>query len=381
MSQYAQHPEEGEWMAWIDGQLSPGETARMSNHCLNCRDCARTVSELQRAAAASARHANPLPAEFLRQSKAAFLAAIPKAEAAAVGSALVSPIASPSGLYTQLPRALWLASGLYFAVTFAAWVLWLSSGEWNYMTAAFGLPYKIFLGFAAAAGAALSYGASRQFEARHRLHSAWLLLGVASACRLLGTAAAAVPYLFPGNAFAALQGAGEFIAGPVALTALGFGLLDAYRAYRSAGLVAALTLTDWIVLGAGSLFTARHIAEVSGIVIAGVQKPALVMLNWLADPALLFVLAVAVPLRRIALAHNGNLVARCWAAMAAGVLLSFLSNLLLFFGNYGYLTWPLSSVYWLVWIPAYAAFTLGPAYQLAANGSPAAQPTLAAHSR
>ena len=205
-------------MAWIDGQLSPGETARMSNHCLNCRDCARTVSELQRAAAASARHANPLPAEFLRQSKAAFLAAIPKAEAAAVGSALVSPIASPSGLYTQLPRALWLASGLYFAVTFAAWVLWLSSGEWNYMTAAFGLPYKIFLGFAAAAGAALSYGASRQFDARHRLHSAWLLLGVASACRLLGTAAAAVPYLFPANAFAALQGAGEFIAGPVALT-------------------------------------------------------------------------------------------------------------------------------------------------------------------
>jgi hypothetical protein len=259
--------------------------------------------------------------------------------------------------------------------------LWIASGEWNYASAAFGLPFKIFLGFAAASAAAFDYISLHQFAPRHRLHSAWTLFLVASVCRLTGTFASAVPGFFPDGGFRSLVGAGEFIAGPVSLAALFFGLLFAYRAYQEAGMHASLKLQDWLILGAGALFTARHVSEVVSIVASGHSKPLIVMVNWLADPVLLFVLAAAVPLRRTALANNNNLVARCWSAMAIGAMLVFAGNFLQFLGNYGYLTWPLSTIVWLVWIPAYSALTLGPAYQLAANGEVAVQPALASNPR
>jgi hypothetical protein len=284
-------------------------------------------------------------------------------------------------MHRHLPYAVLAASSVYLLIMAAAWVLWIVSGEWGYASAAFGLPFKVFLVFAAASAAAFDYVSLRQFPPRHRLHSAWSLFLLASLCRAAGTIASTAPNFLPEGRFATLVSAGEFIAGPVSLAALFFGLVYAYRAYQYAGMAAPLKLQDWLILGAGSLFTARHLAEVAGILLSGHPKPVLVMLNWLADPVLLFVLAAAVPLRRAALAHNNNLVARCWGAMAMGAMWIFAGNFLQFLGNYGYLTWPANSVVWLVWIPAYSALALGPAYQLAANGEVAAQPSLASNTR
>ncbi|MEP7366648.1 MAG: hypothetical protein ABI972_25610 [Acidobacteriota bacterium] len=383
MSALKNHPPEGEWMAWIEGQLPPDQTARLSNHYLDCPLCSEMVGELRRALAVATRSAaRPLPPGFLNEAKAEFLRSLPATVKGvhAHKTSLAAP-ASQWGLYRQLPNAVWFAAGIYFLITLTAWALWISSGEWSYMTSAFGLPYTVFLGFSAAAAGALSYSASRQFDPRHSLHSAWLVLFVAAACRLLGTGVSVLPSLFPDAGLSAMEGGGQFIAGPISIVALGIGLLFARRTYKAAGFRAELEWGDWLILGVGLLFTARHVAEVTGILISGPSKPAIVMLNWLADPALLFVLAVAVPLRRVAFAHNNNLIARCWGAMAGGALLIFLGNLLLFLGNYGYLAWPYRSITWLVWIPAYAAFTLGPAYQLAANGELAAQPALAPNTR
>lgn len=381
MSNLGKHPTEGEWMAWLDGQLTPGESVVMSEHSSGCHACSEVVEGLRRASAAAPKPI-PVPPEFLRESKEQFLRALPAAlQPAPEPHPLATSVPGHSGVFRQLPGAIWLVCGLYFVITLGAWALWMTSGEWKYMIAAFGLPYKVFLIFTAASAAALSFYASRQFELRHRLHSAWLLLFAASACRAVGTVASALPTLVPDGPFRAMQSAGELIAGPISFVALGVALLYACRAYRSAGLKASMTIADWLVLAAGTLFTGRHIAEIAGILISGPSKPPIVMLHWLADPALLFILAVAVPLRRMALSHGGGAVAHCWGAIAAGALFTFVGNQLLFLGNYGYLAWPLSSVHWLVWIPAYAAFALGPAYQLSANGQLAERPSLSPQPR
>jgi hypothetical protein len=58
----------------------------------------------------------------------------------------------------------------------------------------------------------------------------------------------------------------------------------------------------------------------------------------------------------------------CGTAFAAGVFLVSLGVVIDRAGNWGYLSWPWSSIQWFVRLPSAAAFALGPAYQLEAIG-------------
>jgi len=349
----------------------------------------------------------PLPTEFLAGAKPDFVSALPFRlkrlpdegrvrgclGARLAGSVETAPEqvraavltlmgrSQASGLSGQTPYSIWFAALLYFAVTLMAWLLWIPSGDWSHASAAFGLPYKLFLTFTAVVGMVLAMIACRQFPDDHPLHAAWLLFSLSSGCRIVGAGIQTAAEVWSGLQKAAAMPAAEFAAGPLALVPLGCGLMLVYRAYRSVGLHTPLRLGDWMLLGLGSLFTIRHIAEIGGILLRGPSQPVLVVLSWLSEPAALFVLAAAVPLRRAAMAQGGGLIAAAWSAMAAGAMLGFFGNLLIFFRNYGYISWPLSTVSWLVWIPVYTAFALGPAYQLAANGALAEAPLTAPQQR
>ncbi|MBN8733341.1 MAG: hypothetical protein J0L64_22595 [Acidobacteria bacterium] len=395
-------------MALLDGELNPNDASRIASHTSRCAFCRRQINLLRQASERSRALARSLPAGLLAETKAGILEqvsgrlnALPSESAlrAALGERLslcgspeqvhaaiqtMTGTAHPSIALLQLPRFVWFAAALFGALALAAWTSWMAFGGWSpttpgdfaAMEAVFGAPYKLFLSLMAAAGMLLSFGAMRQFPRNHPLHAAWQVLGVSAACRLVGGVWVAAPWIVAGYGAPHYEAAGQFIAGPVSLCALGFGLLFAYRAYRSLGLTWTPRLADYAMLLAGALFTLRHLGQIAIIVWQGPLPALMVMLGWLSDPALLFTLVVAIPLRRIAAAQGGGLVAACWSAMAAGTLVTFLGNQMLFLETSFLLPWPYTSITWLIWIPAASAFTLGPAYQFAANAAPLARPHL-----
>ena len=397
-------------MALLDGELSPIDAGRVASHTSRCPSCRRQLNVLRQAAEQAKALGRPLPTGLMEETKAVIfeqvcgrLGALPSESAvrAALGERFSSRLsgspepvraaiqtmigaAHPSMALLHLPRFVWFAAGLFGALALAAWLSWMAFGGWSPTTAGdfapveavFGTPYKIFLSLMAVAGTLLSFGAMRQFPRHHPLHAAWQVLGVAAVCRLLGEVWVAAAWIVTRSGMRHYEAAGLFISGPVSLCALGFGLLFAFRAYRSLGLTWTPRLSDYALLIAGALFTLRHAGQIADIVWYGPLPQPMVMLGWLSDPALLFTLAVAVPLRRIAASQGGGLVAACWSAMAAGTMLTFLGNQLLFLETSLYLPWPYTSITWLIWIPAATAFTLGPAYQFAANASPLARPHL-----
>jgi hypothetical protein len=365
-------------MAWLEGQLTPGESAMMSAHASECPQCSQLAQELRSALAVTLKRPLPVPDRYLAEGRAALRQALVKRSGAA---SLPAALMREAGLYGRLPGALWIVAGVYFTVTVVAWGLWIGSGDWGYMAFAFGPSYKIFLGFVSGAAAVLSLQASRHFEGHGGLHAAWMFIGVASLARLSGTVVEAIAGQHPDNPFAVIDSAGQFIAGPAALVCLTVGLLYAYRAYLAAGLRFELRFGDWLVVAIGVLFTARHVTEVFWNLHAGAAYSFLMVINWLSDPVLLVALIAAVVLRRGALDSGGRFPSSCWAAVEGAVLLTFVGDFLIFIENFDFLLWPYSSVMWLVWIPVYCAYALGAAYQLAAIAAPAARPSLVHETR
>jgi hypothetical protein len=391
------HADEGELMALLDQELSPKQTELLQRHVGRCGRCQARLSELRQARWRVRSLIKPVPAEVLKElSDTAFaglqekLSSLPTESAirAAFGKGLSQRALRTSGelqaaIDTMLgsrhpapslrwmPQYVWFAAGLFGALALSTWLYWLSSGGWSettagdfrMMEAVFGKPYRLYLVLSALAATALSFGTMGQFPRKHPLHAAWMALAVAAVSRMVGLTVAAAPVLLGSGVMHLLELSGQLIGGPVSLCALRFGLLSAHRAYRSIGLTARLKWIDYGVLAAGVLFTIRHIVQVVGILLGGQPQDLLVMLGWLSDPVLLFTLMVAVPLRRIAVSQGGGYVAHCWAAMACGTLLT------LYLETTGLLPWPWSSITWLVWIPAAAMFTVGPAYQFAANAA------------
>jgi hypothetical protein len=107
--------------------------------------------------------------------------------------------------------------------------------------------------------------------------------------------------------------------------------------------------------------------EMAGWVIGGqVQTSAFWWAGWLTDPVLAVSGILAVLVYRASVAMRDGLLSRCWAAYAAGITLTLLGNLGLWFFD----TWrlPPSAVwpFWLAWHPAACALALAPVYQFEA---------------
>lgn len=396
------HPTEGEWLAWLDGG-APETTPELPSHLAECPECAAVVSELSRALRNAGGQAGASP-ELLARTRARLMDALPRrvarAEArerletalgkefaqgasAEVRAAVSTLLGSQreSRWLRRLPDALLGLAGAYTLITLAAWTLWMAGGDWAYMEALFSVSYPAFLIFFAAVETALASLVFRHFAPGEPLRAAWSMLLVSAACRTAGLTLRNAGVLGWGLLPPALDAAAQFISGPVALLALGAGLFHVMRAYRTLGLKARLRWTDYSLLAVGGIAFLRHLIEIAWVLAKWGGAGGFTVLNWLSDPALLLVLTLAVVLRRLAKSHGGGWIARCWSSVACGAMLTFLGNALIYLENYGILVWPWNSVIWLVWLPASAAFALGPACQLAASAQLVGAPALAEEAR
>jgi hypothetical protein len=213
----------------------------------------------------------------------------------------------------------------------------------------------------------------RGFRASQTMWAVWGGLTAAAAAQLTGSVIAQVlsartplnpwPQL-AGNA--ELRGFGVACAGPLHLSLLLLSFALAIAVHRSFGWRGRLRWYDWAVILAVAAFTGRQARDLF-VLYPDQMTSAVRMIPWLTDPLLLVLMVLALILWRSAGSMRGGLTGLCWGFYGLGILLTAVGDLALWTVWSGHLkTQDASLVSWLVWLPAYGAFALGPACQLEA---------------
>jgi hypothetical protein len=228
--------------------------------------------------------------------------------------------------------------------------------------------------------AVFAVGVWRRFLPRDPLRTAWALIASSAVCRAAGYAAMhwlAVPaWVNPLAWWGGPPGAetvhllrdfgdavNDYIDRP--LLAIAFWLI--LREYRRLGLPRKLKGLDYVLLGMLALWLSRQGYEwLTWMASASAQASVARHLEWVQDPIIGLLLLETVLLRRAAMVLRGGLPAKCWFAYVVGIAFVVAGNVIVWAGQYGYLSsrqlWP----GWLAWIAAATAFACAPTYQLEA---------------
>lgn len=169
------------------------------------------------------------------------------------------------------------------------------------------------------------------------------------------------------NAAAILFPLGISIGGPLQLLALGGGLFLALRLCRKFEIPGKMKTVDWVILGIIITYT-LHVAYVV-IRLRWGAAPAprfWEVMNWVNDPLLCVLLYFAFFLRRSVVQMGSGFVTKCWSAYVVAVLGTSVASMVMWATNFGILPYPQSAIVWYLWPIIYAAYALGPAYQVEA---------------
>ncbi|MGE5487427.1 MAG: hypothetical protein ACM3ZB_06370 [bacterium] len=248
-----------------------------------------------------------------------------------------------------------------------------ATGRYEWIDAAFRYPGALLLILLAAAELHLTLAVRRRFSRGDLMRHAWTLLVAAAFCHLAGevltqvfSSVATLPQALGGAAVhAELSRIGLLAGGPVRHALLAAGLGFVVRACSRSGLLARLSTGDRIAVAAVGVFALiqAHDAWRDGSMRLSIYSVA----GLATDPLIAILLAQALLIRRALSEMGWGLVARCWAAFAAGAVLTSAGNLGLWAGWHGYAPWPWSAGSWFIWLLASASFALGPAYQARAE--------------
>jgi hypothetical protein len=262
-----------------------------------------------------------------------------------------------------LPRFFIRVTVLLMLIGVAAFAEWQWTGNAIWIRDFFRFPGAAFMVLSVVAETALCYFAYRQFAPSEPMHLAWFFLTAASSCRLIGTVIVQI-IAFDASEWLALREAAFVINGPIATSLIGIGLWRVLRAYREIGWAHGLKLVDWLVLSAAAVECMNHFRLVlHAIQVNSPERTLISKLTWLTDPILFVVLALALLLRRAVMPMSGGWLAWCWGSYAAGVFFTSMGDLGLWAQNYGIVPYPWFGLTWFIWLPAAAAFALGPMYQ------------------
>lgn len=267
------------------------------------------------------------------------------------------------------PRLIYRAAAVVIGLGIVSLAAWAATGNFSWVTVFFRYPGAAFLTFSGLLELGFAWSAWRQFSRDEPMFHAWAILVLAASCRLAGTLCSEVlaPNFADPSTFASIRQVGLVTGGPLHMFLLAAALWCVLLVYRSLGILARLTWSDYSLLTLVVLYLCRHLYEVS-LVLRGIGKPvtALEAANWLSDPLLTALAILAITLRRSALEMGGGLVAQCWSAYTAGALFTSLGDAAMWASNYSILPWPYSSVTWFIWLFAASAYAAAPGYQVAA---------------
>ena len=218
----------------------------------------------------------------------------------------------------------------------------------------------------------------RSFRAGAPLRSAWLLITLSAAFRVVSGVLAQVlgsswllnPLAWTGGAdlgrLEAIRHWALVLGGPVQMAFLSAGLFVALHALRKFGFWVRPSVTDWALAGMAGLFMLCRLGETAAALLSGTPIHAGDLIALVGHPLLCVLFLEAMLLRQSVTRMGRGLVARCWGAFAVAILVTGSAEAAAWVIGHYSMAWPVAVVQCCVWFPGAAAFTLAPAYQVAA---------------
>jgi len=270
-------------------------------------------------------------------------------EAIGRGRLLASRVALPSAV-------VWATGGAFLCG--GASVIWLGTSRAEWLPLFFDYPGTFTVIALNLAGAVLSLLARGQFSRGEPLRLVWSVLTLAAACNL----ASGILSQMAGEGW--LRGR-LILGGPAQTVLLVLGLTLALRIYRRSGVQSRPGSWDWLLMGVAAGFSAWEICEP---VLAARATPVSFQqaVNLVNDPLLSVLLIEAILIRRSALKMGRGLIARCWGAFTAAILLTFAGDVAVWLSGHSPVPVPLMATTWYLWFLASGAYALAPAYQVEA---------------
>ena len=294
----------------------------------------------------------------------------------------VTAIRLHKGLLNSAVSCSWIivaVTAAYLTCGFLALAAWRLTSDDAWVTAFFRVPAALAMVWLSATQFWLAAQAAHHFAGGEIMRKLWTWITLSAACGLVGTVSTQIlgvksqlnPLVrLPGwqtdRALAVWHEAGGVIGGTLRFAFLAGGLWCAVRVYRKSGFLGKLKWGDRVLLAAFALYLSAVAYGVTVALRAGKPWRWSEAAMWPVDPLLWLLLLEGLLLYRSVERMGPGWIGRCWKTLSIAVFLTALGDVGTWAFNYGYLPYPWSAVVWYVWLPAEAAYTLAPAYQLEA---------------
>lgn len=277
-------------------------------------------------------------------------------------------------------RWIWRVCAIHFAIGLAAYLHFLVTGSYRYLTWYFLILGTLFFLLTTAAEFYFAFECRMGFEADEPMRMAWTFIALSSLARFLAAALISLDHWrgasLPSSVLTVvlprgIAQAGEVIGGPLSMIFLAIALSRVLQVQRRFGVLRRLTRTDLLLIALIGAFTLGEIANI--VRYLGPSYPSAPLTRailWSSDPLLALLLVQAVLIRRSVIRVGLGLVSQCWGMYVIAIVTTLAGDASIWAIGEGLLSEPLIALTWYIWFFAAAAFASAPAYQLAAMTLP-----------
>ena len=277
-------------------------------------------------------------------------------------------------------RWIWRVCAIHFAIGLAAYLHFLVTGSYRYLTWYFLILGTLFFLLTTAAEFYLAFECRAGFESDEPMRTAWTFIALSSLARFLAAALISLDHWRgaspPSSVLTVvlprgIAQAGEVIGGPLSMIFLAIALSRVLQVQRRFGVLRRLTRTDLLLIALIGAFTLGEIANIVRYLGPSYPSPPLTKaILWSSDPLLALLLVQAVLIRRSVIRVGLGLVSQCWGMYVIAIVTTLAADASIWAIGEGLLSEPLIALTWYIWFFAAAAFASAPAYQLAAMTLP-----------
>ena len=278
---------------------------------------------------------------------------------------------------------IWRVCAIHCAIGLAAYLHFLVTGSYRYLTWYFLILGTLFFLLTTTAEFFLAFECRAGFEADEPMRMAWTFIALSSVSRFVAAALISLDHWrgapIPGSTSSVLAmilprglaQTGEVVGGPLSMIFLAVALSRVLQVQRRFGVLRGLTRTDLLLIGLIVAFMLGEIANIVRYLGPSYQPPPLTkVILWLSDPLLSLLLVQAVLIRRSVINVGLGLISQCWGMYVIAVVTTLAGDASIWASSQGLLSEPLIALTWYIWFFAAAAFASAPAYQLAAMTLP-----------
>ena len=280
-------------------------------------------------------------------------------------------------------RWIWRVCAIHCAIGLAAYLHFLVTGSYRFLTWYFLILGTIFFLLTTAAEFFLAFECRAGFETDEPMRMAWTFIALSSLSRFVAAALISLDHWrgtpIPGSTSSilavilprGLAQTGEVVGGPLSMIFLAVALSRVLQVQRRFRVLRGLTRTDLLLIG---LIVAILLGEIANIVRylgpSYPPPPLTKAILWLSDPLLSLLLVQAVLIRRSVINVGLGLVSQCWGMYVIAIVTTLAGDASIWALGQGLLSEPVIALTWYIWFFAAAAFACAPAYQLAAMTLP-----------